>query len=58
MRNFLLFLLLSHVNDGGFWMVSRAFGIPVRETLASWTALETVLSVSGFVVSGALSLVI
>jgi GntP family gluconate:H+ symporter len=51
-------IIASHVNDGGFWMVSRAFGIPVRETLASWTALETVLSVSGFVVSGALSLVI
>lgn len=51
-------IIASHVNDGGFWMVSRAFGIPVRETLASWTALETVLSVSGFVVSGLLSLVI
>jgi gluconate:H+ symporter, GntP family len=51
-------IIASHVNDGGFWMVSRAFGIPVRETLASWTALETVLSVSGFAVSGALSLVI
>lgn len=51
-------IVASHVNDGGFWMVSRAFGIPVRETLASWTALETVLSVSGFVVSGALSLII
>jgi GntP family gluconate:H+ symporter len=51
-------IIASHVNDGGFWMVSRAFGIPVRETLASWTALETVLSVSGFVMSGALSLII
>ena len=51
-------IIASHVNDGGFWMVSRAFGIPVRETLASWTVLETVLSVTGFVVSGALSLVI
>jgi gluconate:H+ symporter, GntP family len=51
-------IIASHVNDGGFWMVSRAFGIPVRETLASWTALETVLSVTGFVVSGLLSLVI
>jgi GntP family gluconate:H+ symporter len=51
-------IIASHVNDGGFWMVSRAFGIPVRETLASWTALETVLSFSGFAVSGALSLII
>lgn len=51
-------IIASHVNDGGFWMVSRAFGIPVRETLASWTVLETVLSVSGFVVAGLLSLVL
>ncbi|HVV20970.1 MAG TPA: gluconate:H+ symporter [Pseudonocardiaceae bacterium] len=51
-------IIASHVNDGGFWMVSRAFGIPVRETLASWTVLETVLSVSGFVFSGLFSLVL
>lgn len=51
-------IIASHVNDGGFWMVSRAFGIPVRETLASWTVLETVLSVSGFVVASLFSLVL
>jgi GntP family gluconate:H+ symporter len=51
-------IIASHVNDGGFWMVSRAFGIPVRETLASWTALETVLSVSGFAAAGLFSLVL
>jgi GntP family gluconate:H+ symporter len=51
-------IIASHVNDGGFWMVSRAFGIPVRETLASWTVLETVLSVSGFAVSALFSLVL
>jgi GntP family gluconate:H+ symporter len=51
-------IIASHVNDGGFWMVSRAFGIPVRETLASWTAMETVLSISGFVVAALFSLII
>jgi len=51
-------IIASHVNDGGFWMVSRAFGIPVRETLASWTVMETVLSVTGFVVASLFSLVI
>ncbi|MFE7752493.1 hypothetical protein ACFU5K_26845, partial [Streptomyces sp. NPDC057428] len=48
----------SHVNDGGFWMVSKYFGITERDTLKSWTVLETVLSVAGFVVAAALSLVI
>ena len=48
----------SHVNDGGFWMVSKYFGISERDTLKSWTVLETVLSVAGFVVAALLSLII
>ncbi|MFC0436517.1 GntP family permease [Kutzneria buriramensis] len=48
-------IIASHVNDGGFWIVSRYFGIPVKETLASWTVLETVLSVVGFGMAALLS---
>uniref|UniRef100_A0AAU2VQG0 GntP family permease n=1 Tax=Streptomyces sp. NBC_00008 TaxID=2903610 RepID=A0AAU2VQG0_9ACTN len=51
-------IIASHVNDGGFWMVSKYFGISERDTLKSWTVLETVLSVTGFVVAALLSLVI
>ncbi|WEV25734.1 SLC13 family permease [Streptomyces sp. 71268] len=51
-------IFASHVNDGGFWMVAKYFGISERDTLKSWTVLETVLSVVGFVVAGLLSLVI
>ncbi|WP_406146275.1 GntP family permease [Streptomyces sp. NBC_01012] len=51
-------IFASHVNDGGFWMVSKYFGISERDTLKTWTVLETVLSVAGFVVAAALSLVI
>ncbi|MFD9566325.1 GntP family permease [Streptomyces sp. NPDC059994] len=51
-------IFASHVNDGGFWMVSKYFGITERDTLKSWTVLETVLSVAGFGVAGLLSLVI
>lgn len=51
-------IFASHVNDGGFWMVSKYFGITERDTLKSWTVLETVLSVAGFGVAGVLSLVI
>jgi len=40
-------LLLSHVNDSGFWLVSSLFEIDVKTTLATWSALETVLSVAG-----------
>ncbi|MDQ0932300.1 GntP family permease [Streptomyces turgidiscabies] len=46
----------SHVNDGGFWMVAKYFGISERDTLRTWTVLETVLSVAGFAVAAVLSL--
>ncbi|MPY63100.1 GntP family permease [Streptomyces spongiae] len=49
-------IFASHVNDGGFWMVAKYFGISERDTLKSWTVLETVLSVAGFVVAAVLSI--
>ncbi|AZS73855.1 permease [Streptomyces lydicus] len=51
-------IFASHVNDGGFWMVSKYFGISERDTLKSWTVLESVLSVSGFAVAALVSLVV
>ncbi|PNE39198.1 GntP family permease [Streptomyces noursei] len=50
-------IFASHVNDGGFWMVSKYFGISERDTLKSWTVLESVLSIVGFAAAAALSLV-
>jgi GntP family gluconate:H+ symporter len=40
-------LMLSHVNDSGFWLVQSLFGISTKETLATWSIVETVLSISG-----------
>jgi len=40
-------VILSHVNDSGFWMVQSFFKLEVKETLATWTVMETVLSVAG-----------
>lgn len=51
-------IFASHVNDGGFWIVAKYFGISERDTLKSWTVLESVLSVAGFTVAAALSLVV
>ncbi|UMO99571.1 GntP family permease [Amycolatopsis sp. EV170708-02-1] len=47
-------IIASHVNDGGFWIISRYFNMTVPETLKTWTVLETVLSVSGFGVAALL----
>ena len=37
-------LVLSHVNDGGFWFVKEYFGMTVPQTLRTWTVLETILA--------------
>jgi gluconate:H+ symporter, GntP family len=39
-------LILSHVNDGGFWFVKEYFGLTVPETLRTWTVMETVISIT------------
>ncbi|MEU6384572.1 gluconate:H+ symporter [Streptomyces bauhiniae] len=49
-------IFASHVNDGGFWMVAKYFGITERDTLKTWTVLESVLSVAGFAVAAVVSL--
>ncbi|MFC7305223.1 GntP family permease [Streptomyces monticola] len=51
-------IFASHVNDGGFWIVAKYFGISERDTLKSWTVLESVLSVAGFAVAAVLSLLV
>jgi GntP family gluconate:H+ symporter len=40
-------LLLSHVNDSGFWLVGSLFKLDAKSTLGTWSMLETVLSVTG-----------
>jgi GntP family gluconate:H+ symporter len=47
-------IIASHVNDGGFWIVARYFNMSVKDTLKTWTTLETILSVVGFAASGVL----
>jgi GntP family gluconate:H+ symporter len=38
-------LILSHLNDGGFWLVKEYFNLTVPQTLKTWTVVETVISV-------------
>ena len=48
-------IVLSHVNDGGFWLVKEYLNLSVPETFATWSACETILSVGGLVLVLALS---
>ncbi|MFJ3486264.1 GntP family permease [Pseudomonas sp. NPDC090202] len=51
-------LILSHVNDAGFWLVKQYFNMTVTETLKTWTVMETILSVVGIIFIMLLSLVV
>jgi Gnt-I system low-affinity gluconate transporter len=42
--------VLSHVNDSGFWLVGRYLGMTEKETLRSWTVMETIVGLVGFAV--------
>ncbi|MGY1671532.1 GntP family permease [Geodermatophilus sp. SYSU D00710] len=48
--------VLSHVNDSGFWLVSRFFRMDEKTTLKTWTVMETLLGSIGFALAFLLSL--
>jgi GntP family gluconate:H+ symporter len=50
--------VLSHVNDSGFWLVSRFFNMDEKTTLKTWTVLETTLGLTVFVLSAAVWVVV
>ncbi|WP_426199078.1 GntP family permease [Pseudomonas sp. DC3200b2] len=51
-------VILSHVNDAGFWLVKQYFNMTVEETFKTWSMMETILSVVGIVLILLLSLVV
>ena len=40
-------LMLSHVNESGFWLFKEYFNLNVKETLSSWTVMETSIGIIG-----------
>lgn len=42
-------VIFSHVNDPGFWLFKEYFNLTIGETMRSWSALETIISVCGLV---------
>ncbi len=39
--------VFSHVNDSGFWLVKEYMGLTEKQTLKSWTIMETIIGVTG-----------
>ncbi|HEX9217831.1 MAG TPA: GntP family permease, partial [Gemmatimonadales bacterium] len=50
-------LVLSHVNDSGFWLIKEFFNMTVPQTLKTWTVAETIIGIAGLGFTLVLSLV-
>lgn len=42
-------LLASHLNDGGFWLFKEYFNLSIKDTLLTWTVMETIVSIIGLI---------
>jgi Gnt-I system high-affinity gluconate transporter len=42
-------LMFSHVNDAGFWMFKEYFNLSIKDTLKTWSVMETIVSVAGLI---------
>lgn len=42
-------LLFSHVNDAGFWLFKEYFNLSIKDTIRSWSVMETIVSVCGLI---------
>ena len=51
-------MVFSHVNDSGFWLVSRYFGLSEKQTFLSWSLMTTLVSLCGFLTVVLLDLLI
>ena len=40
-------LFFSHVNDSGFWLFKEYFNLSIKDTMRSWSIMETIVSVVG-----------
>lgn len=51
-------IVLSHVNDSGFWLANRYLGLTEKQTLQTWTVMETIIGTTGGIVAVVVSLFI
>jgi len=51
-------LMFGHVNDGGFWLFKEYFNLSIKDTLKTWSVMETSIGISGLLGVLALNLFI
>lgn len=42
-------LMFSHVNDSGFWLFKEYFNLSVKDTIRSWSLMETIVGIVGLI---------
>ena len=40
-------LMFSHVNDAGFWLFKEYFNLSIKDTIRSWSLMETIVAIAG-----------
>ena len=51
-------LMFGHVNDGGFWLFKEYFNLSIKDTLKTWSVMETAIGISGLLGVLALNMVV
>ena len=51
-------LMFSHVNDAGFWLFKEYFNLSIKDTLRSWSVMETIVSIVGLICVLILNLIV
>jgi Gnt-I system high-affinity gluconate transporter len=42
-------LFFSHVNDSGFWLFKEYFNLSIKDTIRTWSAMETIIALVGLI---------
>ncbi len=42
-------LMFSHINDGGFWLFKEYFNLSIKQTIRTWSVMETIVSIVGII---------
>lgn len=42
-------LMFSHVNDAGFWLYKEYFNLSLKDTIRSWSLMETIVAIMGLI---------
>ena len=40
-------MMFSHVNDTGFWLFREYFQLSIKDTIKTWSVMDTLVSVTG-----------